>query len=125
MTQLSDYSLPVADEASEHHTYHHHYEVLDVLDPDAGPCDRCGKSTVRLLATQYVDHNGYSYVQTLDFMYAHADGSEHHGRGNFLRPKQRCPRCLRYGTCATTQEAYGDRTHCDACGYDHWYDIGD
>jgi hypothetical protein len=125
-TAAVQYQLPVRDESGENYTYHHHYEVLAVLDADAGPCVTCDRPTVRLKAKQHVLHNGSAYTMNHD-MYAHADdGTGEHADPVHqpLRPKARCHKCSAY-TITSTQEAYGDRTDCTTCGNSEWYSIGD
>lgn len=121
---MTEYSLPVADEPNNE--YYHYFEVLEVLKFDAGPCVTCDKPMSRLLTRQHIIHQGLTYSQTSDMSYAHADGSEHHGRRPGVnRPKPRCPGCDRYGTLKYTQEAYLDRTRCEECGWQNIYMIGD
>jgi hypothetical protein len=119
------YSLPDAEGSGDGWTYRHTWTVNQVADPDAGPCKVCGRPTVRLDVTQHVQHNEARYDQHLDWIYAHADGSEHHGRRERIEPLSRCPQCRKWGTWGLTQEAYGDRYTCSACGHSAWYSIGD
>lgn len=122
-TQL--YPLPVREEHGPDYDYTATYEVLSVLSPNAGPCQTCDKPMVRLLAKQHVNHNGYQYTHTFDFLYAHADGSEPHDGKITGCVKPKCPQCGKYGSLVFQMQAYGDVTDCTACGYNHWYDIGD
>lgn len=124
-TQQLAYSLPGRSERGDGYDYTHTYEILAVLDANAGPCKDCDKPMVCLKAKQHVNHNGHQYAHTLDFLYAHADGSEPHNGviTNCVKPK--CPKCGQYDTLTYQQQAYGDATDCTACGYHHFYDIGD
>lgn len=124
MSLTERYPLSSRDEASEGYTYHHHWEVLSVADANAGPCEICDRPMVRLVARMHVNHNGYKYGHTMDFIYTHADGAGQH-EDSPNRPKTHCPKCKAWGTLTTQQQAYGDRTDCSACDYTHWYDIGD
>ncbi len=119
------FSLPRREEHGPGCDYMHSYEVLSVLDDNAGPCKVCDKAMVRLLVNQHVNHNDYQYTMRLDFVYAHADGSAPHDGSitNCVKPK--CPQCGRYGTVMHQMQAYGDARDCSACGWHDFYDIGD
>lgn len=124
-TAPTAYTLPGREESGEGYTYEHTYEILAVLDGNAGPCATCDKPLVRLDAKQHVVHNGYRYSMRFDFLYTHRDGTDPHtGIREETRPRGRCTKCSAYAVTAK-QEAYGDRTICAACGHQEFHSIGD
>jgi hypothetical protein len=101
------------------------HEVLAVLDAEAGPCETCDKPMVRVKVRRDVDHNGYRYPMTLEFVHLHADGSEPHDGKIVNCVKPRCGACGEYGTVTVRDTGYGDETNCSACGSSTYYDRGD
>ncbi len=120
---------PGSESSGDGWTYKHTYELVEVVDPDAGPCKDCDKPMVRVKAKQHVNHNETKYTQTFDFLYAHADGDAPHldTFGSYKLSgavKPRCPKCKAYGTVEFRQLAYGNETECP-CGYRNYASIGD
>jgi hypothetical protein len=106
------------------HTFRH------VIDADAGRCTYCAKPIVYIMCSNGSTYIPVGYTQSLNdyTTHVHADGSAGHGvnDGYLVLPAARCPKCKGYDV-DSRQEAYGDRTWCNApgCGWNHWYDIGD
>lgn len=119
------YVLPeINDDLGNGNFYEARFELLNVLNPDAGPCEHCDKHVARLSVREHVNHNGTEYTMSLN-KYAHTDGSEAHERTKHMQPKSHCSKCDVWGTIKHVQEAYGDRVTCTNCGDEHWYSIGD
>lgn len=112
--------------------------ILAILtDPDAGhlcSAKDCRKPIVTVKAawdhriTESPFHTGPWKLGEDSFNVArHADGTPNHGDQPSLYMVPRCPKCRKYDTVVTTQEAWGDRITCSTPGCDRndWYSIGD
>ncbi len=125
MTQALTYTIPPREDAGDGWYYRATYDVVAVLDADAGPCKDCNEPMVKVKANQHVDHNGYTYTHSLDFLYLHADGAGPHD-GNITNcVQERCTQCRAYGTTTTRDTGYGDEVNCSACGHSAYFDRGD
>jgi hypothetical protein len=99
-----------------------------LLDTEPHVCVYCGQPIVRAMCKWPDEPDYWGQVHELQFpVWRHADGSPSHDHGGMwnVLPAPHCPNCHANNTLDAVQEAYGDRTTCSACGWHHWYDIGD
>lgn len=123
-------NLPVREETFRTGTVERRtYEIVSVLDPNAGPCKVCDKPMARVDVIEHLDRDGRVYDDRLSFVavHIHADGSAPHNGSIINCVKPQCPQCGQYGTLKTELQAWGDSVTCETpgCDYRAWYSIGD
>lgn len=108
-------------------------QAAGVMKADAGLCSR-DRKPLTLWRFHWSDDAPFTttrgqvnHTQVFD-NYRHTDGTlcdEARPDLYYCYPLPTCSKCGALDQFTVVQEAWGDRTTCDACGDEHWFSIGD